>query len=165
MALSDACFKFLEKVREAAIELAQNADWYGAPDYPIAYGEEVDALRRACQRIMEGSWNPEDGAALIRLAHAVQSYYDATPDAADLQARRHQLDELVRLFKDHLPAEDANEAERAVPEIVKDTAEAERAAHKLRGLVEKLGKGAYDVAVRIISDIASETVKKILGLG
>jgi hypothetical protein len=35
---------------------------------------------------------------------------------------------------------------------------------KLKGMLPKLGKSAYDIAVKIITDIASETVKKIMGL-
>jgi hypothetical protein len=46
MALSDSCFDFLRATADAAEELAVAVHRYSAPDYPIPYGIEIDALRR-----------------------------------------------------------------------------------------------------------------------
>ena len=49
--LSDACFDFIDATERAALELAEAVHWYSAPDGPWNYGEEIDALRRACTRV------------------------------------------------------------------------------------------------------------------
>lgn len=62
---------------------------------------------------------------------------------------------------------DPTDAE-AVPALVQNVAVESRftarAAERLKGMLGKLGKAAYDVAIKVISDVASETAKKILGL-
>ena len=56
----------------------------------------------------------------------------------------------------------------AVPAVVNnvlvETKFTPLAAERLKGMLSKLGKSAYDVAIKIISDIGSATVKKMLGL-
>jgi hypothetical protein len=47
---------------------------------------------------------------------------------------------------------------------VTDTPQASRAAMRLQTILAKLGKATYDVAIKVITDIASETAKKVLGL-
>ncbi len=71
MALSDSCFDFLEAVSEAARKLADEAHWYSAPDNPLWYGEEIDAVRRTCMAVVETSYDPETGMRLLRLAASV----------------------------------------------------------------------------------------------
>jgi hypothetical protein len=39
------------------------------------------------------------------------------------------------------------------------------AALKLKRLLPKAGKATYDIAIKVISDLASEAAKKTLGLG
>jgi hypothetical protein len=46
MALSDSCFEFLDAVAAAASALAKDVHHYAAPDNPLRYGSEIDALRR-----------------------------------------------------------------------------------------------------------------------
>ena len=65
-----------------------------------------------------------------------------------------------------LELDDADAA--AVPALVHaiaiDMPRTEISALKLKRILSKLGKPTYDVAVKVISDIASETAKKALGL-
>ena len=51
-----------------------------------------------------------------------------------------------------------------LPTIATDTPQAAGAAQHLKELLPRLGKAAYDIAIKVISDLASETAKKILGL-
>jgi hypothetical protein len=51
-----------------------------------------------------------------------------------------------------------------VQNVVTETGYSKRAAERLKTLLTKLGKRTYGVAIKIISDIGSATVKKILGL-
>jgi hypothetical protein len=39
-----------------------------------------------------------------------------------------------------------------------------QASERFKTMLSKLGKSAYEVAIKIISDIGSATVKKMLGL-
>jgi hypothetical protein len=71
---------------------------------------------------------------------------------------------LVRIFRSDLGDAEANEVAVLVPDLTSDTPKAESAALRLRPILLKLGKVSYDLAIKIISDIASETVKKSLGL-
>jgi hypothetical protein len=55
MALSESCFEFMQATADAAEALAAAVHHYAAPDYPISYGIEIDALRRIAHRILQGA--------------------------------------------------------------------------------------------------------------
>ena len=59
---------------------------------------------------------------------------------------------------------EAGEVAALVPDLTSDTPKAESAALKLKPILLRLGKVGYDVAVKIITDVASEVVKKTIGL-
>ena len=61
MALSDSCFDFMQATAEAAEALAADVYHHSAPDYPIPYGVEIDALRRACLAVKESPFDPQLG--------------------------------------------------------------------------------------------------------
>ena len=71
MALSDSCFEFLNEVAQAADRLANEAHHYSAPDYPLRYGPEVDALKRAAVLYRDNPYDAEAGGRLLDLASAV----------------------------------------------------------------------------------------------
>jgi hypothetical protein len=163
--LSDACFDFVDAVRSAASDLAEAIEWYSKPPYDKWYGEELDALRKACADAARDPWGPESAAQLIRLASAVLLYHDTPPGTPAEAERRAQMAKLVKLLRQSgLDKEDAAEVERIIPDVASETPRTEGAALKLKKILSKLGKATYDVAVNVISDIASETAKKILGL-
>jgi hypothetical protein len=51
-----------------------------------------------------------------------------------------------------------------VKAISVETPRTQIAALKLKRLLPKIGKTTYDVAIKVVSDVASETAKKTLGL-
>ncbi|HEX4096622.1 MAG TPA: DUF2321 domain-containing protein, partial [Caulobacteraceae bacterium] len=72
------------------------------------------------------------------------------------------LQELLR--EGGLEADDIAAAERAIPDVIQETPKTESATIKLGRVLQKMGKPAYDVAIQVLSDLASETAKKTLGL-
>jgi hypothetical protein len=87
MALSDACFEFMQATADAAETLAAAVYHYAAPDYPVPYGVEIDALRRACAAVKERPYDPASGAELLRLASSIMTFHDTPPDTPERQQR------------------------------------------------------------------------------
>lgn len=164
MALSDVCFDFLEEVGGAARKLADEAHWYSAPDNPLRYGEEINAPRRACMVVAEAPYNPEAGVRLLRLAASVMRHHDTPPGTLSAAERKAEMMELVRLLRSNLSAEDASAAPSTVEHITTESPFTAQAAQRLAGLLPKMGKAAYDAAIKVITDIGSTTAKKMLGL-
>jgi Uncharacterized protein conserved in bacteria (DUF2321) len=131
---------------------------------PFRYGEELDALLRACGDVQVEPWNDEAAIRLIRLAGSIMSYYDTIPGSSDESARLDRMDALVRIVRSDLGEAEANKVAALVSDLTSDTPKAESAALKLKPILLRLGKVSYDVAIRIISDVASETVKKMFHL-
>jgi hypothetical protein len=63
-----------------------------------------------------------------------------------------------------LEGQDATDAAALIVSVSVDTAQTELSALKLKRLLGKLSKPVYYVTIKIVSDVASETAKKILGL-
>lgn len=63
-----------------------------------------------------------------------------------------------------LEEQDAAEIAKLVPAIAIETPKTHLAALKLTRLMSKLAKPAYDISIKIVSDLASETAKKTLGM-
>jgi hypothetical protein len=76
---------------EAAEELAAAVHHYAAPDNPITYGTEIEALRRACLAVKERPYSPEAAAALFRLAASVMTYHDTPPDTPESIHRQAEM--------------------------------------------------------------------------
>jgi hypothetical protein len=51
----------VEFMQATADALAAAVHHYAAPDHPISYGLEIDALRRACAAVKESPFDPEAG--------------------------------------------------------------------------------------------------------
>ena len=76
--LSEACFEFLESLRDAAQSLAQNPPTTRSSSF--RYGEEIDALLVACGEVQrQKPWNEEAAIRLIRLAGSILNYHDTGP--------------------------------------------------------------------------------------
>src|SRR5688500_8265792 len=114
MALSDACFEFLTAISRAAHKLADDAHYYAAPDYPLQYGPEVDALRRAAWIVGEHPYDVQAVSRLADLASKVQRYLDTPPNSDRSAERKAEVIELVRLLQNELSREEAE----AVPSVV-----------------------------------------------
>lgn len=63
-----------------------------------------------------------------------------------------------------LSEDDIAAAEATLPDVLRDTPKSEAAALRLKRIMAGLGKPVYDVAIKVVSDIASETAKKTMGL-
>lgn len=166
MSLSDACSDFMGATTRAAEELATIVHYYSAPNYPIAYGVEIDALRRACLAVKRSPpYNPEAFAELFRLAVSVMSFHDAPPLTEQSLHREAEMKKLISLLLEE-PLGDDEKA--TVPTVVKDvlneTTSTPEAAERLKSMLSKVGKSTYDVAIKIVGDIGSATLKKMLGL-
>jgi hypothetical protein len=70
----------------------------------------------------------------------------------------------VVLQESELAAEDRQELESALPDILRDTPRTEGAALKVKRILGKLGTSLYEVAIKVVTDVASETARKTLGL-
>jgi hypothetical protein len=164
MALSDSCFEFMQATADAAEALAAAVHHYAAPGYPIPYGTEIDALRRACAAVKERPYDPASGAELLRLASSVMIFHDTPPDTPEHLHREVEMKKLVRLLQETLDGNDGAAVPTVVQNVVVETRFTSQAAERLKTMLPKLGKSTYDVAIKIISDIGSATVKKMLGL-
>jgi hypothetical protein len=164
VALSDICFEFLQAVSSAAEELARGVHHYSDPDYPLGYGSEIDTLRMASVAVREAPYDPEAGARLLRLAASVMAFHDTPPDTDQSRARRTAMKELIRTLEAELNGDDTTAVPAIVHNVVEETGYTRAASDRLKTILPKLGKTAYDVTIKIISDIGSATAKKILGL-
>jgi hypothetical protein len=157
-------FDFLRATADAAEVLAAAAHHYTAPDGPFTYGTEIDALRRACLAVRQRPYDPEAASELFRLAASIMTFHDTPLGTPESLRREEEMRTLIRLLEEPL-----DEAERAtVPAVVKnamvETSFTPMAAERLKAMLSKLGNSGYDLAIKIIGDIGSATVKKLLGL-
>ena len=60
--------------------------------------------------------------------------------------------------------QDAAEVAALIPAIAVETPKTQLAALKLKRLLSKLAKPAYDISIKVASDLASETAKKTFGM-
>jgi Uncharacterized protein conserved in bacteria (DUF2321) len=161
--LSDACFEFLDSLRDAARVLAQQSAW--CVDSPLGYGEEIDAVLVACREVESPKpWNEEAAVRLIKLAGSVLRYHDSFPGSPHYAARLARMNALVGIVRSDLGDAEANEVAALVSDLASDMPKGESAAMRLKPILLRLGKAGYDMAMKIITDVASEVVKKALGL-
>jgi hypothetical protein len=163
MALSDSCFDFLTKVSEAAGRFAVEAHHYSAPDYPIAYGPEIDALRRTAAIVRDHPYDAEAGARLLKLASRIGRALDTPPGFPETDAPKNEVDELIRTLGAEVKGEDASSLPSIIENVTKDTPYTENAAGRLKGILAKVGKSTYDVAIKVLGDIATVAAKKWMG--
>jgi hypothetical protein len=165
MALSDSCFEFLWSVEAVAASLAEAVHHYSAPGYALAYDSEIDALRRACAAVKADPYDPKAGALLLELAVSVMTFHDTHPlDKVGAIRRKKEMRRLIRLMQSELNDDDAISVPAIVSNVVAETQYTPVAVRRMKELLSKLGASAYDAAIKIITDIGSATVKKILGL-
>ncbi len=164
MALSDSCFSFLNEVAAAADRLAEEAHHYSAPNYPIQYGPEIDALKRVAVLFRNHPYDAAAGARLLDLASAVGRYLDMPPGASELAERSTKVAELVQQMSGDLGIEDGKSLQSIIENVVVDTPYTGGAAERLKRLLSKVGGPTYEIAVKLLSDVATAAAKKMLGL-
>lgn len=75
------------------------------------------------------------------------------------------IDNLTEILRDDGLNEDQMAVfEAALPDVIRETPKTESAALKVSKVLRGLGKPAYDISIKVLSDLASETAKKALGL-
>jgi hypothetical protein len=75
------------------------------------------------------------------------------------------VEHLNDVLKDSaLGAGDLEELNRALPDVLRDTVKTQSAAQKVKGILGKLGKQTYDIAIKVVTDVATEAAKKQMGL-
>jgi hypothetical protein len=72
------------------------------------------------------------------------------------------LNEILK--DDKLGDSDLEELNKALPDVMRDTVKTESAALKVKRIFGKLGKPAYDIAIKVFTDVATEAAKKKMGL-
>ena len=162
MALSDACFEYLEAHAAAAAALAKMVHQYAAPSNPLRYGAEMDVLRRACAAVSDAPYDPVAGSHLIELASAVMRIHDTPPGA--VAQRTTDMQRLISVLQENLDKAEAATVPAIVQNVVATSVYTERAASRLQAILTRVGRPAYDVAIKIIGDIGSAAAKKLLGL-
>ena len=160
--LSDSCYDFFSSLREAAGELARASAHYAKP--PFGYGDEIDALLVACGNVQANPWNEEAAIRLFRLAASVMNYHDTPPGSDEHLERLARMNSLIRIVRSDLGDAQADEVASLVPDLTSDTPKAETAALRLKPILSRLGKVGYDMAIKVITNVASEIAKKTLGL-
>jgi hypothetical protein len=78
--------------------------------------------------------------------------------------RQQALAAAVEVLQMEFEGQDAADVVALVPVLAIEGPRTEVAALKFKRLVSNLSKPAYDITIKVVSDIASETAKKALGL-
>ncbi len=163
MALSDACLEFLQAVDEAAGELAKAVHHYSAPDDLIQYGEEIDALRRACLALAESPSDAEKGAHLLRLAELVFWYHATLPKPPGPPERQAKVETLIKLLQSGTNSLEASKVSFEVPfivyHLVSETFFTKSAIERLLTILPTLKKKTFEEVIDILRDVGSESVK------
>jgi hypothetical protein len=116
----------------------------------------------SCNTPIRGSYET-DGVIFIGSSPPVPSYcHDCGAAYPWRQAALENLSEILR--ESELSEQEISAIEATFPDVLRDTPKTESAALKLRRLLGSLKKPAYDMTIKVISDLASETAKKTMGL-
>lgn len=91
-------------------------------------------------------------------------FHDTCPGDEIAATREGEMKRLIRLLHEELNKDDAISVPAIVSNIVAETQYTPAAANRIKELLSKLGTSAYDAAIKIITDIGSTTVKKMLDL-
>jgi hypothetical protein len=78
--------------------------------------------------------------------------------------RQAEIAAAIEVLQMELDAADAAAVPGLLADCIVDTPRTQIAAIKLKLLLPSIGKATYDVAIKVISDIASTTAKRTLGL-
>lgn len=164
MSLSDVCFDFLVSVSDAAEELAKGVHWYSQPGYPISYGEEIDALRRACLALTQSPYDGEKGAHLVRLAASVLRYHDTPPDVNKYESYKSHIEQLTQLLESSSESIDALDASYLVNHLISETPFTKYTLKRLHTLLLTLTDNAQKEVINILNEIGCTLVRNELGI-
>ena len=98
------------------------------------------------------------------MASAVGRYLDTTPDNVELPERSSKVAQLIQEVSSDLEIEDSKSVTAIIENVVVDTPYTEKAAHRLKELLKKVSGSTYEIAVKLLTDVATAAAKKMLGL-
>ena len=78
--------------------------------------------------------------------------------------RQDAIASAIEILQMQFDGQDATQVAELVPAIAAETPKTQLAALKLTRLMSKLAKPAYDISIKVVSDLASETAKKTFGM-
>jgi hypothetical protein len=115
-----------------------------------------------CQAPIKGEYTV-DSVMFIGGVTPIPAYCDNCGHPYPWQeAKIENLKEVCR--EGNLSEEDIAAVEASLPDVLRDTPRTESASLRVGRILKGLGKPVYDVAIKVVSDVASETAKKTLGL-
>jgi ribosome assembly protein YihI (activator of Der GTPase) len=92
----------------------------------------------------------------LKIAASVMTFHDTNPRDEIAATREKEMKKLIRILQEELNKGDAIS--------VAETKYTPAAANRMKELLSKLGTSAYDASIKIVTDIGSATVKKMLDL-
>ena len=142
-----------------ASEYAKTMPQFSKPHCPTC-GEQTIKACPECQASIHGHYH-SSGVISISETPVPNNCYNC---GTAYPWRQAAIANAIEVLEMDLTGQDAMEMPDLVRAIALETPRAEIAALKLKRMLPKLGKATYDVAIKVISDLASETAKKTLGL-
>ena len=114
-----------------------------------------------CEKPIQGYYHVE---GIVSLSEPPVPKYCSYCGAA-FPWQQSAIDNLTGIFRESdLSPQDIAIAEAALPDILQDTPKTESASLRLKRIMGKLGKPLYEISIKVVTDIASETAKKTIGL-
>jgi hypothetical protein len=116
-----------------------------------------------CDAAIPGHYQVSGVAVLTLKGTPVPKFCASCGSAFPWQlAAQQNLIEVLR--ESEVPPGDVAIIEASLPDIVAETPKSEAASLRVKRILTAMGKPAYDISIKVISDLASETAKKTLGL-
>jgi len=113
---------------------------------------------------------PECNASIQEHLKSVMSAH-SSPNPNNCQScgtafpwRQDAIASAIEILQMPIEDQDAAEIAKLVPDIAIETPKTHLAALKLTRLISNLAKPAYDISIKVVSDLTSETAKKTLGM-
>lgn len=131
-------------------------------DFCSACGAATIDACPACKKPLEGAHHIPGVIGFFAGEDVADKYCNGCGAALPWQqAALENLSDVIR--ESELSEAEARELESALPDIINDTPKTTSASLKVKRLAGKLGAATYEVAIKVISDLASETAKKTMG--
>jgi len=137
------------------------------PEYNKNYcpkcGEKTITNCPKCGKSIRGAYCAEDAifvpSSLIYVPPKYCEYCGAPFPWTERKIKK--VKELLKSL-DELPAEDIGLLESLISQLIREEAGVEVAAYRTRSLIQKLKPASVDIVKTVLSDILSESVKKLV---
>ena len=130
-------------------------------DFCSSCGARTIVACESCKHPIRGEYHV-DGVIAVGFGAPVPKYCTKCGVAYPWQAGAiESLKETLR--EGGLDSNDIQIAEAAIPDIIHDTPRTELASLKLGRVLKKLGKPLYNVAIKVVTEVATEAAKKAMG--